>query len=104
MSYSPADYSGFPPAAPRTNGMAIASLVCGILGFSCCWPVSAAGLWLGIAGRRSIANSQGAETGDGLALAGIVLSAISLVLGLAFFALWIWIRFFDQGSGSYYAL
>ena len=94
MTDAPSGYASGPPAAPHTNGGAIAALVCGIFSLTCCVPVAAAGLWLGIAARRSISRSDGTETGAGLALAGIILSGIGLALGLAFAALWILVRLF----------
>jgi len=56
-----------PLAQPRTSGMAIASLVCGILGFS------VIAITLGFIARNQIANSMGREKGEGMATTGIVL-------------------------------
>ena len=47
--------------------MAIASLVCGILGFS------VIAITLGFIARNQIANSMGREKGEGMATTGIVL-------------------------------
>jgi hypothetical protein len=70
-----------PPAAipAPTNGMAIAALVCGILG------ISILALIFGYIGRRQIDESQGLSGGRGLAIAGIVLGWV----GLAFLVFWI---------------
>jgi hypothetical protein len=58
----------------QTSGLAIASLVCGILG---CIPLAAlAGLGLGIGALSSINKSQGRLKGRGLAIAGICVSAV----------------------------
>ncbi len=72
--------------------MAIASLVLGIValaGTLCCyfgW-LGAIGLPLGIVARKRIAASNGTKSGAGLALAGIICSAIALTLFLLFAAL-----------------
>ncbi|BFV55142.1 hypothetical protein KCMC57_up02460 [Kitasatospora sp. CMC57] len=71
-----------PQAPPQgSNGLAIASLVLGILGFGCClW---ALGLGFGIAALGQIRRRP--QRGRGLAIAGIVLSCVWAVLtiGLA---------------------
>jgi hypothetical protein len=73
--------------APRTNGMAIASLVLGILWLY--WVGSILALVLGYAAKNQIDRSGGAESGRGLAIAGIVLGWVgvgTLVLVLLVFA------------------
>ncbi len=60
------------PVAPRTSGMAIASLVCGIFGFIA--PCLVMSLVFGVIARKEIARSNGAVGGDGLAKAGIGIS------------------------------
>ena len=79
---------------PKTSGMAIASLVLGIVGTVTCVATfgiaSIVGLILGIVSLGQIKRSVGELTGRGLAIAGIVLSAISLalaVLSILFFVL-----------------
>ena len=62
----------------RTSGMAIAALVCGILG------VSAVAIILGFVARSQIRRSGGVERGGGMALAGIVLGFVWLALSLIF--------------------
>ena len=70
MNYMP------PPMQTRTSGMAIAGFVlsffCGLLGliFSCI-------------GLSEVKKSGGAVTGGGLAIAGIVISIISMLAGIA---------------------
>lgn len=68
-----------PGAAPETSGLAIGSLICGALGFLTCI-TAPVGLVLGLMAKSKIQKSQGALTGSGLATAGIVLSAIAMVL------------------------
>ncbi len=66
-----------PPAAavkPTTSGMAIASLVLGILGIT-----ALLGLILGIVSLVQINRSRGRLRGQGLAIAGICVSAFMLV-------------------------
>jgi len=57
-----------PPMNPATNGLAIASLVCAVLGLG---PVAAI---LGHVARKQI--RQTGEQGDGMALAGIIIGWI----------------------------
>jgi len=67
-------------APPRTSSMAIASLILGISSLVTCALTGIPGLITGIIARRQIRESNGAETGEGLALGGIVTSAIALGL------------------------
>lgn len=68
------------PRGDKTSGLAVAAFVTGLLG--CFFIV---GLVLGIVALRKI--SQSGEKGRGLAVAGIVLSCLWLVGGVAFYAL-----------------
>lgn len=65
---------GVPPVPNRTSGLAIAGFVCS---FFC----GVLGLILSIMGRNECKRSGGTVGGDGLALAGIIISSISLVIG-----------------------
>ena len=68
------------PAGPvTTSGMAITSLVLGILGF-CTWVTSFAGLPLGIISLMNIKKSGGRLQGHGLALGGICTSGAALLM------------------------
>jgi hypothetical protein len=63
-----------PPAPPKTNSMAIASLLCGV-GQVMFWPlITIPAIVLGHVARRQI--RQTGEEGSGLALAGLVLGYI----------------------------
>ena len=76
--YQPPQYQGGysdPVMAPRTSGMAIAGFV---LSFFC----SLLGLIFSIIGYNECKNSNGAVTGGGLALAGIIISIVGMVFGL----------------------
>ena len=79
--------------------MAIISLVTGIVGVLCCgWFVfSIAALVLGILGRNEINQSGGAKKGAGLAMAGLILGAVGIALGILN-----WILVFTTDSFSFY--
>ena len=64
----------------KTSGMAIASLVLGILGFCTCGVTAVVGLILGIIAQSKISKSQGQLKGSGLAIGGICVSGVALVL------------------------
>lgn len=86
----PAPYGGYPPPFPDpydpyrsaapvgTNGMAIGSLICSLLGLLFCGVPSIVGVILGF-----IAMGQTKRTGQdgyGLALAGVIIGALTVVL------------------------
>lgn len=72
VGYAPGYATG-----PRTNGMAVASLVLGILWIY--WIGSILALVFGIISLGQIKKSQGTQQGRGLAIAGIVLGALGMV-------------------------
>jgi competence protein ComGC len=71
-------------AAPKKpNGLALASLILGILSLLACGVgiiFSIPGVICGILGIKRVKNSAGTQTGQGLAVAGLVMSAVSLVM------------------------
>jgi hypothetical protein len=73
-----------PPPLPnmpkKTSGLAIASLVLGILGLFSCGATALFGLAFGIIGLITVKRSEGKLKGDGIALAGIIVSAIFLLM------------------------
>ena len=73
--YPPPGYPGYPgyPASQGTNGFAIASIICAFL----CSPL---GLVFGFIARSQIRQSR--QSGDGLALAGIIISAVFLAISI----------------------
>jgi hypothetical protein len=72
--------------APQTNVWAIISLVVGILSWFVLPVVGGiAAVVAGVVARNQIAASNGTQTGDGLALTGIILGGIN-VLGLCLIA------------------
>lgn len=74
----PPQYGAYPPPPPvgrPTNTLAIVSLVCAFV-------FAPAGIVCGIIARRQI--KQTGESGDGLALAGIIISIVEIVVALFF--------------------
>jgi hypothetical protein len=66
------------PASP-SNGLAIASLICSILGLVTCCVTSFVGIGLGIAGLN---QSKRTGVGRGLSIAGIAVGSAWVVLGV----------------------
>jgi large-conductance mechanosensitive channel len=66
-------------ATPRTNGLAIASLVLSLTVFLV-GPILA--IIFGAIARRQIRESKGGQSGDGLALAGLIIGIVELVVSL----------------------
>ena len=66
------------PTQPKTSGMAIASLVCGILSLCLLLP-ALLGIIFGIIALRQINGSAGVITGKGLAIGGLVTSALGMI-------------------------
>ncbi len=66
-------------AGQRTSGTAIASLVCGLVGFITCGLAGLVGLILGIVSLGQIRQRPAELQGKGLAIAGIVVSSASLL-------------------------
>jgi hypothetical protein len=84
----PGGAPGWPPygyAPSPTNGLAIASLVLGIVGWPFCGIGSVIAIVLGFAARGQIKNSGGRQGGAGIATAGIVLGFIGCAFLLLFF-------------------
>ena len=75
-------YGGYGP--PRSNGLAVASLILGVVGWVPCGVGSILAIVFGAIARGQIRASQGRETGDGMALAGIILGCVGLALVVGF--------------------
>jgi len=73
---------------PKTSGLAVTSLVLGILGMFSCGLSALLGLILGIVAMVKIKNSNGELGGKGLALAGVIVSAFFTVLMPFFIAIY----------------
>ena len=85
-----------PPSLPetalgKTSGMAVTSLVLGILGIATCGITAVLsapiGLILGIVAMIKIGKSEGQLKGNGLALAGVIMSGMTIVLIPIFLAM-----------------
>lgn len=74
----------------KTSPLAITSLVTGIVGLLFCtlFVLSIAAIVTGVIGRKQIAASGGAQKGDGMAKAGLVLGIVGVVLGVGAWVLW----------------
>lgn len=95
---------GVVPASAPTDGLAIASLITGVVSmvaaFLCCLGgfIGIGAVVMGVMSRKRIGQSNGASSGNGLAVGGIVTGAIGLVIALltlAFFGF-----LFTVGSAS----
>lgn len=71
---------GTPAITPQTSGLAITSLVCGILGFFTCGVTGIPAIITGHIARSKIKQSKGAIGGSGLALAGLVTGYLGFLL------------------------
>ena len=76
------------PATKRTNGLAIASLVCSCAGILFFGVPGIVGIIFGFVARSQIRRSNGAQGGAGLALAGIIVGfawivILALIIGVA---------------------
>jgi len=78
-----ADYVSGPPA--KTNGMAIAAMVCGICGFFTCGIAGIVGFILGLIARKKMKATG--EGGKGFAIAGIACGAVSVGFWLLYLVL-----------------
>ena len=98
--YVPPPPGGYMPpgagyAPQRTDGLAIASLIIGIVSILCA--IACLGIVLGptaaimgFISRQRIATSGGALGGGTLAIVGLILGIIGFVLGVAAFFFWIY--------------
>lgn len=96
--YGQPQYGG---AAPRTDGLAIGAMVCGIVGLLLCWCfggiLSIVAVVLGFLSRKKIQESNGQLQGEGMAMAGLITGGIGVFIMIAY---WIW--FFAIAGGSFY--
>lgn len=78
------------PSGRKTNGFAISSLVMGIVSVTvalCCYgfPFNLLGVIFGVIALSQIRNAPQQYDGEGMAIAGLVLSGLSLVLAAMLF-------------------
>ena len=76
------------PAAKKTNGLAIASLVCSCAGILFFGVPGIVGIIFGFVARSQIRRSNGTQGGEGLALAGIIvgfvwIGILAVIIGVA---------------------
>jgi hypothetical protein len=93
---APMGQPNLPPAGPSyaqgpqtTNTFALVGMIMGIVSmvFCCCsgFPFNVLGLLFSILGLNQIKSRHPAEKGKEMAIAGIILSALSLILGVLYF-------------------
>ena len=86
MTYTPPEVEPSRPTAPapapKTSGHAIAGLLVGLGGLCTCGVGGIAGLVLSIVALKKIDASGGTLGGRGLAIAGIIASAVCILIGL----------------------
>ncbi|MEA2645881.1 MAG: hypothetical protein QOE92_964, partial [Chloroflexota bacterium] len=74
--------------SPPSNQNALIGMILGIAGFFTCGITGPFAIWLSRKGKREIEASGGAQGGEGMATAGLILGIIDLVF-LALLALYI---------------
>lgn len=99
--YPPPGWQGGPWGSPypqprSTNGFAVAALCCGIGGLVTDGIAGVLGVIFGIVALRQIARDG--QGGRGLAIAGIVVGAVTILLGI--FLLVAWLDLVDGGSST----
>ena len=76
---------------PKRSGMAIASLVLGILAvlpcFWGCFIFGILGVVFGFVGKKDVRESEGAKSGAGLAQWGLILGAVGIAFGVIYWIL-----------------
>jgi hypothetical protein len=71
------------PGRPKTNHLAVASIALGLAAFLVLGPIgSVPGVILAHIGRRQIRESNGAQTGHGLAVIGLALNYLHIAITL----------------------
>lgn len=74
---------GYGPPVQKNNGLAIASLVCGIVGFIILGIIlGTLALIFGLVALNQISKSGGAQKGRGMAIAGVVLGPIDVIAAI----------------------
>lgn len=84
----------------KTSTLAITSLVTGILSLVACPLFGIVGLITGFSAKRKIRESNGEETGEGIATAGIITSGIGVLLIGGIFILILAVTFLGSAASS----
>lgn len=94
-------YGGSVPVAPPTNGMATASLVCGLIGFFACGVTSILAIIFGHVSLSQIKRTG--EGGHGMAVTGLILGYLVSAGWVIFWVLYILgvAMFAASGSSTY---
>jgi hypothetical protein len=74
-------------ATPKTEGMAVFSLVLGVLSFFCSIFTGIPAIICGHIARARVANSNGALAGGGLAIVGLILGYLSVLFAIVLIVL-----------------
>jgi hypothetical protein len=74
---------------PKSSGMAVAAMICGIAGFVTCGTVAIVGIILGHIARGQIRREPERYEGDGMALAGLVLGYICVAMMAVLFIVYV---------------
>ncbi|MEW9531455.1 DUF4190 domain-containing protein [Microbispora sp. NPDC049125] len=85
--YPPQGPYGYPPQAPGTNGMAITSLIMGIVGLVVCGFTAVLGVILGHVAISQIKRTG--EQGHGMAVAGLIVSYIAIAAWILLAVVWL---------------
>ena len=103
--YTGPGYAGAGYAAQRTDGLAVASLIVGIISIVC--SVACLGIVLGPAAaimgfisRQRIATSGGALGGGTIAVLGLVLGILGFLVGVGAFFFWIYAGSLSNSTSS----
>ncbi len=92
--YLPQPVAGAPfvITSPSPNGMAIASLILGVIGvFGALIFTSVPAIICGHIARGQIRKAEGREAGDGLALTGLILGYLVTILSLLLLCFFVWL-------------
>lgn len=83
----------------KTNGLAIAALVLGCIGFTMCFVPSILAIVFGHVSKHQIDQSSGTQNGRGLAIAGIVLGWVGVGIALLVTAAMVILAATGSGTG-----
>jgi len=78
----------WPDKGPRKSGVAVAALICSLVGLIPCFaPASLVGAILGGVGLGSVSKSRGQKSGKGMALAGLLIGIVGIAWNIGFWLL-----------------